>query len=536
MPNNMTANSQTVPVNIVGSSIFGRFPKISSEKTFNMFISTAGQDEWLVNFAGWKKLFYLIEGSAHGRGVFHSVRNNIIVAVINNVVFKIDSDFNFTQVGTILTASGDVFMDENLNDQICIVDGLNAYIYNVDTGSLTKQTLNSNLIPNYVVYHNTFFIFGNANTTGNGAKWYVYVFDTPTTITEETELALETKPDYAIAVQRLPGQSNNIIVFGTSVSEIWTNVGGIDNYVRNSSRSIDYGCLSPSTIASNDRYVVWLGVNESNSPTITMFTEAGPVSISTDGIDYQLGQLQFPEQSTAFFYRDDGHLFYQITFYNPSDNLSLIYDMDTKKFFHISDAYTNYHPARNVVYFNNNVYFISLNNGAFYQTGTTFYTYDETIGVTPFYSEHNKEIPRTRITSSIRLPNAARFMSNDLSVTIDQGNDPNFMLANLTPTQTFLITEDSLDEIISETGLFLVSEDSILPQIYTYIPRVDLTISKDGGVTFSNTVSKDLRPIGYRKNMLRWTRQFGFSNDLTFKFRFWSKSYVCVWNGAVDIY
>src|ERR1700728_1069497 len=349
----ITSQSQQVPVNLVGSSIFGRYPKISAEKTYNMFISTSGENEWLVNYAGWKKIIDLSD-NGEGRAVFRSIRNNIVVAVVGNVVWAIDSGFDYNFVGTILSSSGDVFIDENLSDQICIVDGLNAYIYNPLMGSLTIQSLNSNLLPNYVIYHNTFFIFGNATTTGNGAKWYVYSFESATTITETSELALQTKPDYAIAVQRLPGQSNNIIVFGTSVSEIWTNVGGLSNYQRNSSVSVDYGCLSPSTIASSDKYVIWLGVNESNSPVITLFSPStGSQSISTDGIDYQLGLLKYPEQSTAFFYRDDGHLFYQITFYNAADNLSLIYDVDTKKFFHVSDWNLNYHPARNVVYFNN---------------------------------------------------------------------------------------------------------------------------------------------------------------------------------------
>jgi hypothetical protein len=94
-------------------------------------------------------------------------------------------------------------------------------------------------------------------------------------------------------------------------------------------------------------------------------------------IDYQLGNLKFPSQSTAFFYRDDGHLFYQITFYNPVDNLTLIYDVDKNAFFHLTDAALDHHPARRNVYYNNNVYFISLNNASLYQTGTNFTTYNE---------------------------------------------------------------------------------------------------------------------------------------------------------------
>ena len=176
------------------------------------------------------------------------------------------------------------------------------------------------LLPSYVCYHNTYFLFGNGNTNGNGAFWYVYAFNTDdptgTTIVQQTSLALSTKPDTALAVRRLPGQGNNVIVFGKTVCEIWTQVGGNENYRRNSSINIDYGCLSTSTINSGDLYTAWLGVNENNAPVILVYSGEGINRISTDGIDYALGSLKRPDKSTAIFFRQDGHLFYQITFYD----------------------------------------------------------------------------------------------------------------------------------------------------------------------------------------------------------------------------
>ena len=51
-----TPNATREEVNIVGSSTFGRYKKISSEKTYNMFVS----DEWLVNTAGYQKVYELL--------------------------------------------------------------------------------------------------------------------------------------------------------------------------------------------------------------------------------------------------------------------------------------------------------------------------------------------------------------------------------------------------------------------------------------------------------------------------------------------
>lgn len=540
MPQTRLSNKPNIfPVNVVGSSTFGRYPKISLEKTFNMFIS----DEWLISFSGWKKnLEVIIGNNAKGRGSFVSIRQKIVVVVFGTAVYYIKPSVDSNPrkvvlqsffVGNISTKSSDVFMDENLSNQISIVDGTYIYIYNHAIGSLTRQSVNSNLKPNYVTYHNTFFLIGNSNTKSNGAKWYAYSVDPqdPTKIVEKTELALETKPDYAIAVKRLPGQGNNVIVFGTSVCELFTQVGGLNNYERNSSINIDYGCLSVSTIAASDKYVFWLGVNEAQSPVIMAFTTGGAVSISTDGIDHLLGHLQYPEQSSAFFFRQDGHLFYQLTFYNEADNLTLMYDVDTKKFFNLTDWNFNYHPARDIFYYQNRVYFISLNNGCIYETNTDLTTYNENLNTED--ESLNHEIPRQRICSSIRSPDAQQFRVKSLKLNIDQGNDPYFQGADLEPSQTF-VTDEEGNLLTTETGQLIVTNDS-QPDI-PYIPRVDLSLSKDGARTFSQQVGINMNPLGRRQNIMEWSRPFGLTNDLVPQFRFWGRSYQCVKDGYVEVY
>lgn len=274
--------------NICGSSTYGRYPKISSEVTFNMYLS----DNWMISFAGWKRVLQLLgTNTGQGRGLFHSIRANCIICVVNSSVFRVDVGLIVTPLGSLSTSSGEVYIDENLNNQICIVDGLNAYIYN-HSGSpfLTIQTLTHGVInPSYVTYINTYFLFGNANTTSTGSKWDVYGPDPmdPTLIQWKQTLSLQTKPDYAIAVKRIPGQSANVLVFGTSVCEIWTQTGsaGVNLFLKNQSVNIDYGCLSIATIASCDQYIAWLGVNESNAPVITVFSSQGrnryPQMVST---------------------------------------------------------------------------------------------------------------------------------------------------------------------------------------------------------------------------------------------------------------
>lgn len=537
-----TPNSHQEEVNIVGGSTFGRYKKISSEKTYNLFVS----DEWLVNTAGYQKVYeFLPQGE--GRVIYTSIRGGFLIVVVNAFVYKVNEHLDPTFIGMLETEKGAVFIDENLNSQICIVDGINAYIYNyaLPGPNLTKQTGLGTLIPGYVEYHNTFFLFGNANKTTNGSAWYAYQYNTPTTITQATpgQFALQTKPDYALAVIRIPGQAANVLVMGSSVCEIWTQIGGIQNYRRTNTISVDYGCISVSTIASSDMYIAWLAVNENNAPVIMVYSIKGFQPISSDGIDHQLSHIKYPEQSTAMFYRQDGHLFYQLTFYNAADNLTIIYDFTTQMFFNLSDWNLNYHPANNYAYFNKKVYFISLNNPCLYETSTDFTTYNDNLIGSTQDPNLNHEIQRIRICDTIRADDSSQFRANTFVFTIEQGNDRNVTeLSLIANQQDLLITESTFSPadstIYTEYGIAVADEDN--PAIVgssqiPYQPRVDLTVSRDSGITWSNTVSRTLNPVGKRQNILNW-ENLGSCNSLTLKLKFWGLSRFVANNGYVEVY
>ena len=513
-----------------------------------MFVS----DNWLVNTAGYQRIYEIFSMStngappAQGRGIFTSVRGNLLIAVIGSQVYSLNENLSPSLVGSLATESGEVFMDENLNSQICIVDGVNAYIYNYSLGyaNLTIQTGLGTLIPGYVCFHNTYFLFGNADRTANGSAWYAYQYNTSTTIIAATpgQFALQTKPDYAIAVLRIPGQSSNVLVFGSSVCEVWTQIGGLQNYRRQSTINVDYGCISTSTIVTSDQYVIWLAVNENNAPIIMVYTGQGFEPVSTDGIDYQLSQIQYPSQSTAMSYRQDGHLFYQLTFYNTVDNVTILYDLSTKTFFTLTDAALNYHPAREFAYFKDNLYFISLNNGSLYQSSTNFTTYNENLPTVVQDPELNLEIPRVRICETIRSQDSSQFRVSTFSFIIEQGTDPNITGVSIADTADYTITQPDFappDAIIyTQYGLPIVDQDSVSitpPGGIVYRPRVDVTVSRDGGITWSNYVSRNLNVLGYRQNILNWDK-IGMCNSLTIKIKFFGTYRFMAYGGFAEIY
>jgi len=554
---------ENVPINIVGSSIFGRYPKISLEKTYNMFIS----DDWLINYAGFEKAITVLP-SGEGRALFHSIRGEFLITVVSSSVYLLKNNLRAQFIGQLDTFTGPVFMDENLSDQICIVDGQNAYIYNYDDNTLTKQVLTflgNPIIPSYVCYHNTFFLIASSTVSDNSQNWYAFEMSSTDTISLNTQFSLQTKPDSAIAIKRIPGGGNNVLVLGTTVGELWTQVGGEENYRRVQSFNIDNGVVAIPTIAASDEFIFWLSQNENNSPIILMTGGNGQTTqrISTDGIDNLLASIKFPEQSTAIFFRQDGHFFYQLTFYNPVDNLTLLYDLNTKRFYHCSDENLNFHPARQIVFFNGASYFVSINDANIYKMGTEFVTYN--YQGTP--GSIGEEIPRIRICNTIRKQNTQRFRIRMFTFMIEQGVNDYYILQQPENICTgALITEINDNPIITENGIPIFSQDSqcgpitsctgalvteIDDQIITEqgiqifaensqctaiadIPRVDLSLSKNGNQSFSSFGGKKLNPNGIYRNQIRWHR-LGQANELTIQLRFWGFQRFVVQNGECEI-
>ena len=530
----------SVALDIVGSTKFGRYPKISVEQTYNMIIS----DNFLVPYAG-HELVTPIQDNYEGRAIYTSNRAEKMFAVIGNGLYSISSNLTATRLQSINTFNGDVFISENNANQLAICDKQRLYIYNYSTGAFATATLPTGVIPGYVTFQDGYFIIPDMETS----NWYLseanndlsWLWGAGSTAVSGS---LQTKPDKAVATVRFPGRGNLLLVFGNTVTELWTDVGAqLFPYQRNAQVNIDYGCLNPATIAYNENIVVWLGANEQSGPVIMYTTGADVQRISTDGIDFRFTQLSNPSNSYGFLFRQDGHLLYQLTF--PDDNLTYIYDFNTRKFFTLSDEYLNAHIAKRIAFYNDKYFFVSNKDGNIYEIGTQFTTYD------------GHEIPRIRICRNIRLPDTSRFAVNNLTFTIEQGcvddieiNDDLLTESGLTlqtendePLQviegqpqiieTPLLTETE-DILLTESGeeIFATEEDDF---IFSIPSKVALSVSKDGGVTFGSSWDKQLRPIGRRKNRLIYWN-LGSANDFVPQFRFWGLGRFVATDGIVNIY
>jgi hypothetical protein len=455
-------------LNIVGGSVFSRYPRMSAETTYNMIVTGNNTKEpGLVSFAGYMVALDFIIGAS--RGVFLSTRLDEVVIVFGSAVYLININFNYRFLAELDSSTGDVYIAENASSQIGLVDGDRLYIYDYLINTFSQPTIYFR--PVFIDFQDTYLIatFDNGSwgisASGNGHSWNAL-----------DQQQMQTKADKIVAAVVLNRQ---LWVIGNKAAELWADQGAeLFPYVRDNSLSSDYGAANRATIDKGFGRLVWLAKNEKSGFSI-MATDGGiPYPISDEGLDYKINQLSNPSDSTGFLFKLDGHIFYFINFL--SDNFSIMFDFNSKLWFNMTSEYLDVaHIAKKCILFLGKLLFTSTVDSKFRQWATEIYDYD------------GKEIPRVRVCPNFSNPDDKTFILNKLNVQMEYGHT------------------DSAS-------------------------KIQLSLSRDSGYSFGQTVSIDLPVLAHRKGKTTFRPRYR-SNDVTCKFQFWSKGRFVVTNGIMEI-
>lgn len=474
------ARTKTIPLKIVGGTNFSRYPKMSVESTINMMVTGDKGAAALVPFAGYDLKINLISGQP--REIFSSTRINETFIVIGNKIYVTSNVSSYRLLGQIETFLGAVFISENQNSQIGFVDGFNLYVYNYALSTFTIVEI-PNILPAYIEFLDTYTIITDTNRG-------IFIISSPNDMTSYSaldEATIQTEADQLQAVVRL---DRTLWVMGKKATEQWNDqpnqalqgLGTVEfPFKRNNTFSIDYGCLSQQSIASGFQMLVWLAFNTSSGPTIVYVTGGKPNPLSNEGLDFLLKNLNFPERSSGFLFQDNGHIMYQLTFFDPTDDLTIVYDFTSGFFYSATDEKLSHYIANRISYFNNSFYFINFdaNNPGLYKMSVNILTYN---GAT---------IPRIRITDPIRF-NGKKFTINRVELEIEQGESTDYR-------------------------------------------RIDLAASFDGGESFQYGDQPIIcKPLGHRIGQVRWWK-LGLANDVSLKFQFWTRGRFVVTNAEMDV-
>ncbi len=217
-------------------------------------------------------------------------------------------------IGSISQSVSAIRIAENQNNQLVIVNGTYAYVYDQKTSTLTqlgdKQTFDINN-PVDVIIINTLTIIAG----GTDKKWSV---STTNNALVWNDNDIVVSDDSVGKLTGLGETDNNLFIFGEFGVQRWvpgteTNIYGFP-FNRDPSFRQDYGAVSTASIISKDNAIYYL----SNDTHIRRISSHGVERLTTAGQALAIAVNDKVENSTGAYYDYKGTYFYHLSLNNGS--------------------------------------------------------------------------------------------------------------------------------------------------------------------------------------------------------------------------
>ena len=194
--------------------------------------------------------------------------------------------------------------------------------------------------------------------------------------------------------------------------------------------------------------------------------------------------------------------------------VNVIVNAKERKIYNVSDWDLNYHPARQVVYYQGRNYFISWNTGDIYNISTDHTTYDENVsrvGTSGYMEYLDHVIPRQIIGDTWRPDGVSTrpFSLRRVSLVMEQGEDKKYSKLYGDLDGVIFIEDENGTPLVTEDGKsFILAENSTDLRLFgstlKYSPGIYFSFSKDGCATWSNEKKRRLNFTGKRQNITKW--------------------------------
>lgn len=355
-----------VPIDLTGGYNPSRFPFANNQGLYNWYVINDKDESILVPTPGYK-LIQSIVASGNARAIFRVPSLNQVVVVIGDTVYLL-TNLSYTIIGTLETTNGVVTIASGYTEtstEIGFCDGVAIYTYLTSDASFEKASID--FLPQCISFQDTYFLATAQSTNrlyisnnNNGRVWDANDF---TTVDNTTVAVLSYQ--------------EKVYVYGQAKVYIFYNTGNASfPYQQDILRSFSYGLLTLSALSSGFGLMVWLGINNESSPVILSSDGGQPTPVSTEGIDHLINNLTHPEQCDSFMYQEDGHVFYQINWYNPKDNVSLLYDFTAQRLTRVGDKTFGVHPIKGIARSNNTQFAINRTSGNIFEFSVNYFTND----------------------------------------------------------------------------------------------------------------------------------------------------------------
>lgn len=398
-----------------------------------------------------------LAAAAEVRGLY--VFGSFLYAVSGAQLYEIDTSYTATNVGTLLTSSGQVkFTDNNIGIYFC--DGIQRYSF-VHGGALTLRSDGGFTGANWVDEQDGFIIYNNP--AANSQQWGCTDVDVATS----GALNESFKDAYSDPLLALISDHREVFLLGSKTTEIWQNAGTQPfPFQRSVTTTLMHGIVAKFSLARFGESFAFVSQDARGQNVVVMMNGYSVQRISTHAVETGLA-TGIVSDAFAYTYQWKGHEFYVLTL--PTQNITWVFDLATQMWHQWLSRDTrnvlNRHRSNCHVMFNEKHVVGDYTNGKLYELSDTVYT------------EDGQPIPCIR---------RARHLVNDLKrifyrelqiqfqpgvgIQVGQGSDPQAMLR----------------------------------------------WSDDGGSTWSNEHWVGIGRVGAYKNRARWTR-LGQARDRVFE-------------------
>jgi hypothetical protein len=305
---------------ILGGTYVARSVNAADARMVNLFpeaIPEGGKEPGFLNRApGLKLLANMGDGPIRGLWQFGGYG----YAVSGETLYKIDSIWRVTAIGTVAGSSGPVSMSDN-GTQLFIACNGPSFIYN----SLTLQfkQIDDADFPGAVTvgYLDGYFVFNEPNSQ---RLWITQLLD-GTSIEPLDFASAEGSPDGLVSILI---DHREAWLFGTNSVEVWYDSGAADFPLTPVQGAFnEVGCIAAFSVAKLDNGIFWLGADARGKGIVYRANGYTATRVSTHAVEWQIQQYGNLSDALAYTYQQDGHSFYVLIF--PSANTTWVFDVAT---------------------------------------------------------------------------------------------------------------------------------------------------------------------------------------------------------------
>lgn len=347
----------------VGGAYSGRSTNLNAQVCQNWYLEVDQQEgkapKALINTPG--MLLWCTSGIAgEVRGCF--IWKSYLYKVVGATLFKVDTSGVASNVGTLLTSTGRVFMSGGTT-HLCIVDGLHGYYKTEAAVTLTEITDVDFPVPTSLTYQDGYFIVTQSGTD----LFFISASEDASSWDGLDFASAEDTPDQAMVVI---SHNRELWVYGEETTEVFYNSGDTDfPFSRVSGGVFPVGCLASNSVVEGYEGMMFLD----NKCRVRAVTGYNLNVVSTPHIEYQIQNYTTKSDAIGYLYTQEGHSFYVLIF--PSESKTWCFDMTTGVWHTRSSGLAGArHRSNCCTYFNGKVLVGDFQNGNTYEFDLDTYT------------------------------------------------------------------------------------------------------------------------------------------------------------------